>query len=109
MAGKKKKNNQALRENKPVEAVMRADKKPFIIWLENRTNQFWIIGLLTFLLYGNTLFNQYALDDGMVLTDNKLYRKASAEFRTSSLTTASTDQSVIRKTLPAAGTGHSPL
>ena len=32
---------------------------------------FWLILLATFLLYGNTLWNQYCLDDGIVITQNR--------------------------------------
>jgi cytochrome c-type biogenesis protein CcmH/NrfG len=75
MSGKKKKSYPPPKEIRMVETAIRPDKNLFIAWFEKRTNQLWIIGLMSFLLYGNTLFNQYALDDGMVLTDNKFVQK----------------------------------
>jgi len=36
---------------------------------------FWIILGLSFLLYGNTLFNDYALDDAIVITQNRFTKK----------------------------------
>ncbi|MBK9730234.1 MAG: tetratricopeptide repeat protein [Chitinophagaceae bacterium] len=45
------------------------DKK--LLFFENRYFQLIIISLIALLLYGNTLYNQYALDDGMVILENK--------------------------------------
>ncbi len=38
--------------------------------MKNRT-KYIIIFLLTFILYGNTLFHEYALDDALVITENE--------------------------------------
>lgn len=42
---------------------------------EQRNIQLIIIALVASLLYGNTLFNSYALDDGMVILENKFVLK----------------------------------
>lgn len=36
---------------------------------------FWIILAFSFILYGNTLFNDYALDDAIVITQNQFTKK----------------------------------
>ena len=41
----------------------------------NRSNQLFIVFALACALYANTLSNQFALDDGMVLSANKLVLK----------------------------------
>src|SRR3982750_3652930 len=75
MSGKKKKSNQARKENRVVEASPGANENSLALFFQSNRNQILAIALLAFLLYGNTLFNQYALDDGMVLTDNKFVQK----------------------------------
>ncbi|MEI6124309.1 MAG: tetratricopeptide repeat protein [Bacteroidota bacterium] len=37
--------------------------------------QYLFIGIISFLIYSNTLFFKYALDDGLFITDNKLTKK----------------------------------
>ena len=36
-----------------------------------KTSKYIIIILFTFILYGNTLFHDYALDDALVITENE--------------------------------------
>jgi len=63
---KSKKNIKALsvKEPEPVKAI--------------NINRFYIYGIIVlfaFILYGNTIPNDYALDDAMVITDNKYTQK----------------------------------
>ena len=44
-------------------------------FLNDRNFQVIIISLLVALFYGNTLSNQFALDDGMVILENKFVMK----------------------------------
>lgn len=36
-----------------------------------KTNQYFLLVIVTFILYGNTLFHDYALDDTLVITENE--------------------------------------
>lgn len=46
-------------------------------WTMNNQNKlgYWIVFIAAVLLYGNTLWNGYAIDDGIVITENKLTQK----------------------------------
>lgn len=45
------------------------------LWLKY---SYWIVFLLTFVYYGNTVFNDYALDDAIVITQNDYTQKGIA-------------------------------
>jgi tetratricopeptide (TPR) repeat protein len=49
-------------------------------WTSNNLNKlgYWIVFLAAILLYSNTLFNGYAIDDGIVITENKLTQRGCA-------------------------------
>lgn len=47
-------------------------------FLQNRILPYSIIALFTFLIYSNSLWNTYAIDDTMVLTDNEYTKKGVA-------------------------------
>ncbi len=47
-------------------------------WWEKLSNQYIIVFLLAFIVYGNTLLNEYALDDVMVFTNNAHVQKGMA-------------------------------
>ncbi len=72
MAQKRKKTNPVEQVTKPVPAPQKGFCKDFF---KNPTSQLWIIALFALALYGNTLLNEYALDDGLVLTDNKFVQQ----------------------------------
>ncbi|MGQ9846460.1 MAG: tetratricopeptide repeat protein [Bacteroidales bacterium] len=64
-----------VKKNKNVEANVSliSDNRPS--WSKYR---YWIVFLLTFVLYGNTVFNDYALDDAIVITQNDFTQKGIA-------------------------------
>lgn len=43
--------------------------------LANSRMQFWLVGLLAFGLYANTLFHDFAVDDGIVIVKNEFVKK----------------------------------
>lgn len=47
-------------------------------WWEKVSNQYIIVFLLAFIVYGNTMLNEYALDDVMVFTNNAHVQKGIA-------------------------------
>lgn len=62
---------QRLNENEPLQP--KSGSLQFI-----KKNAYWIIFLLTFVYYGNTVFNEYALDDAIVITQNDYTQKGLA-------------------------------
>lgn len=54
-------------QNLPTESIT--------VFMENRYIPYLIIALLTFLIYSNSLWNGYAIDDTLVLTENKFTKK----------------------------------
>ena len=44
-------------------------------WWENQHNHIWIIAILGFILYANTLFHDFTIDDAIVITDNMFTTK----------------------------------
>lgn len=71
-----KKKKKTVAELKPPQKAI-AGPKPVSLFsfFENRRNQLIILSLVVILFYGNTLSNQYALDDGMVLRDNHIVQQ----------------------------------
>ena len=47
-------------------------------FLKNPYLPFFIIGLFTFAIYSNSLWNKYAIDDTMVITDNTFTKRGIA-------------------------------
>ncbi|GDX52972.1 hypothetical protein LBMAG27_20190 [Bacteroidota bacterium] len=64
-------------KNKPDEKltpeIILTESKPFLS-LENFGSQCLIIFIIAIIFYGNTLLNGFALDDGLVWTDNKFVK-----------------------------------
>lgn len=50
-------------------------KKKAVSWFGKESRFYWIIAVAAVALYFNTLSNQFALDDGLVLRDNKIVLK----------------------------------
>jgi tetratricopeptide (TPR) repeat protein len=44
-------------------------------WWSLEKNHYWMIGILGFLLYANTLFHDFTIDDAIVITDNMFTTK----------------------------------
>lgn len=57
-----------------VASINTAKEEPFILNKQNRLG-YWIVFIAAILLYSNTLWNGYAIDDGIVITENKLTQK----------------------------------
>lgn len=45
------------------------------IWKWIKQHPYWFLLVLTFIVYGNTLLNEYALDDAIVITQNKFVKQ----------------------------------
>lgn len=67
----KKKKKEKISPQQKTSAPLSPSPSPFQ-FLTNKKNQLWIVAALACALYANTLFNQFTLDDGMVLSNNKL-------------------------------------
>ncbi|MGQ0827531.1 MAG: tetratricopeptide repeat protein [Bacteroidota bacterium] len=65
------KNNKKNISAKAIKASPAEDSEPVKTITINRFYIYGIIALFAFILYGNTIPNDYALDDAMVITDNK--------------------------------------
>lgn len=57
------------------QASVRPEKQEQKSFLSNSRLQYLIIFTVSFLIYSNTLFFNYALDDGLIITDNKVTKK----------------------------------
>ena len=62
-----KKGNSSLKENNEVEILSESPK--FSFW-RNTTLHQWLIFAFAFLLYANTIPNEYAVDDSIVIQRN---------------------------------------
>ncbi len=67
-----KKSKQTKRSKGKAVVSKAAADAPVLKWLP------WLLGLVAFLLYANTLGHQYALDDASVITDNFVVKKGLA-------------------------------
>lgn len=75
MAKKKKKGRTAVKQP-VISASLSSPTSPFLLqFFSNKKNQIWIVAALACALYANTLFNQFTLDDGMVLGENQFVMK----------------------------------
>ncbi len=68
---KHKKNKQA----NPKQVTIELNDKKTLSALKTNRFQIWIIALFSFLLYSNTLFFSYTLDDTLVITENKFTKE----------------------------------
>ncbi|MEZ4950405.1 MAG: hypothetical protein R2784_13615 [Saprospiraceae bacterium] len=70
---KKNKTTRQEKMNTPVSSVPIEGK-----WYDNKSLVSWLIFLVSFLLYANTLSHGYTQDDAIVITDNEFTQKGIA-------------------------------
>ncbi|MEZ4980835.1 MAG: hypothetical protein R2769_04455 [Saprospiraceae bacterium] len=70
---KKNKTTRQEKMNTPVSFVPKEGK-----WYDNKSLVSWLIFLVSFLLYANTLSHGYTQDDAIVITDNEFTQKGIA-------------------------------
>lgn len=68
MAKAKSQQSQIVQKNTPIDASKKS-------WWEIPSNHIWIISILGFILYANTLFHDFTIDDAIVITDNMFTTK----------------------------------